>query len=402
MTMKNLDQTVGGLKPQEEIVDVETCTKNGRLPSEGKWYRVRIGDQYHVFLKQFVTGKEVLEAAGVSPVECCWLYLKLKGCDFERIGLMESVNLAKPGIEHFLVKPTEVFQYYVDGEPEMADRKSLSANEILELAGIASDTHYLMQRIEGQPDVVYAWNADEPIAMDCKGLTFFSGKWQDVVDLEEYGKHCKPVPPARKYRIKIDRQYHVINKRFISHEEIIALGGKPQVKYNVYKHLSGIAKPIRVEPETNVDLTERCLIKFVLQPKEQQEGRGNRQFTLPEEDVETLEQLGLPWETLISGNHWLIIYGYPIPDGYKVNQADVALMIPPSYPASQIDMAYFSPALAKKSGRQIRAIANQTIDGKTFQRWSRHRAPGEWTPGVDCVATHLCLVDNWLKRDLTK
>lgn len=77
-------------------------------------------------------------------------------------------------------------------------------------------------------------------------------------------------------------------------------------------------------------------------------------------------------------------------------------MIPPTYPASQIDMAYFSPALAKKSGRPIRAIANQLIDGKTFQRWSRHRAAGEWTPGVDCVATHLCLVDNWLTRDLTK
>lgn len=401
--MDNSKQIVGGLKTQEEIVDVAACTENGSLPSEGKWYRVRIGEQYHIFLKQFVTGREVLETAGITQAECYWLYIKLKGCDFERVAFAESINLAKPGIEHFLVKPTEVFSYYVDNEPEMTDRKSLSPNEILKLAGIDSKTHYLVQRIEGQPGIVYAWNPDEPITMDCKALEFVSVKWLDTVDIEEYGKYCKPVPPARKYRIRIDKQYHVIDKRFISREDIVALGGKPQVKYNVYKYLSGTAKPIRVEPGTNVDLTERCLLRLVLQPKEQQEGRGNRQqFSLPEEDMETLEQMTLPWETVTSGNHWLIIYGYPIPDGYNVKQADIALMIPPSYPASQIDMAYFSPALVKKNGRPIGAIANQSIDGKTFQRWSRHRAPDEWMPGVDSVATHLCLVDNWLIQDLTK
>jgi hypothetical protein len=45
-------------------------------------------------------------------------------------------------------------------------------------------------------------------------------------------------------------------------------------------------------------------------------------------------------------------------------------------------------------------VFEQALDGKKFQGWSRHRKVGEWRPGVDCIATHLCLVDNWLVKDL--
>lgn len=359
-----------------------------------------IGERKFDWPKQYISGREVRGLVGISSKVELFLAIKSPWKD-ELIQDDDIVNLARPGIERFYFK--HILLLTINGRKFKWYEHDITVDQLLKLGEIDSKTHYLVQQIEGQPDIVYAWNPDESIAMDCKTLEFISVKWLDMVDIEEYGKHCKPVPPARKYRIRIDKQYHVIDKRFMSQEEIVTLGGKPQVKYNVYKLLSGTAKPVKVEPGTNVDLTERCLLRLVLQPKEQQEGRGNRkQFVLPEEDMETLKQLAIPWETVTSGNHWLIIYGYPIPDGYNVKQADIALMIPPSYPASQIDMAYFSPALVKKSGRPIGAIANQSIDGKTFQRWSRHRAPNEWTPGIDCVATHLCLVDNWLIQDLKK
>ncbi|RKF32592.1 hypothetical protein BCY89_13925 [Sphingobacterium siyangense] len=142
----------------------------------------------------------------------------------------------------------------------------------------------------------------------------------------------------------------------------------------------------------------------MLQPKEQTEGKGVRkEFILPEEDREALDQLGLGWETIVSGSHWVIINDYPIPDGYNVDKADVALLISPSYPADEIDMAYFYPHLSKlNSTRAIGALAYQSIDGKVFQRWSRHRKPGEWTLGVDSIITHLTLVDNWLLNELKK
>ncbi len=122
---------------------------------------------------------------------------------------------------------------------------------------------------------------------------------------------------------------------------------------------------------------------------------------MQDEDVEFLDSLGLLWEAIgRQTTMWLIIHDHPVPDGYNVQKVDVALLIAATYPATEIDMAYFYPPLVKKSGRAISAISAQQIDGKNFQRWSRHRQRGEWRPGVDNVSTHLCLVNNWLVKDL--
>ena len=79
----------------------------------------------------------------------------------------------------------------------------------------------------------------------------------------------------------------------------------------------------------------------------------------------------------------------------------MALRISPSYPDDQIDMVYFSPALALKSGRGIRQLTLTMIDGKQYQQWSRHRtAQNPWRPGLDSISTHLLQVNNWLDREL--
>lgn len=127
-----------------------------------------------------------------------------------------------------------------------------------------------------------------------------------------------------------------------------------------------------------------------------------KQFQLPEEDEQGLAALGREWEALIdSSTKWLIVHGYPIPDGYNYRQACAALRIPPSYPDDQIDMVYFSPALALTTGKAIRQLTLVTLDGKQFQQWSRHRTPqNPWRPGLDNVSTHFLQVNNWLDREL--
>jgi len=83
--------------------------------------------------------------------------------------------------------------------------------------------------------------------------------------------------------------------------------------------------------------------------------------------------------------------------------ATAALKIPPSYPDDQIDMVYFSPALALTSGRGIAQLTALTFDGKQYQQWSRHRtAANPWRPGLDNVCTHLLQVDSWLEREPKK
>lgn len=127
-----------------------------------------------------------------------------------------------------------------------------------------------------------------------------------------------------------------------------------------------------------------------------------RMFALPDEDVATLAALGFAWDTLIEvPQQWLLIHEYPITAGYTVSSVDVAFLIDSHYPDTQIDMAYFYPALAKFDGSIINALGDQFIDGKNFQRWSRHRtAQNPWRAGVDDIGTHLLLVNHWLEREL--
>ena len=133
---------------------------------------------------------------------------------------------------------------------------------------------------------------------------------------------------------------------------------------------------------------------------------GRRDFHLPGDDEDFLNRSGLRWETVneqVGGQivRRLVIYGFDIPDGYDVEIADLFLRIEPLYPDTQIDMVYFYPDLKKASNGTINNLSPETFDGKTWQRWSRHRtAENPWRPGIDCVETHLHQVRAWLAREL--
>lgn len=134
-----------------------------------------------------------------------------------------------------------------------------------------------------------------------------------------------------------------------------------------------------------------------------------REFVLPEQDADFLENCSYNWETINdAGANWLIIHDYPIPEGYTnaeniaLTKVNLALMIAPGYPVAQIDMVYFEQEL-RIPNKNIGAIAWQRLLGKNWQRWSRHRT-GEnpWRPGVDDISTHLQMVTYWMERELKK
>jgi len=129
-----------------------------------------------------------------------------------------------------------------------------------------------------------------------------------------------------------------------------------------------------------------------------------RQFQLSEADEAELAARGLGWEAIVEGGtRWLLILEYPISAPYTVATATVALRLDPSYPSTQIDMAYFHPALAAKDGRAIRQLSLLQLDGRQFQQWSRHRtAQNPWRPGEDDLSTHLILIDDWLRREFER
>lgn len=128
-----------------------------------------------------------------------------------------------------------------------------------------------------------------------------------------------------------------------------------------------------------------------------------RDFQLPAEDSRFLDQLGR-WESINDrGMQWVLIYDYPVCPGYTVDKVTVAIKIDTGYPRTQLDMAYFLPALQRTDGKTINATSGQQINGKLFQRWSRHRtAQNPWREGIDDISTHMSLVSFWFEQEFNK
>ena len=128
-----------------------------------------------------------------------------------------------------------------------------------------------------------------------------------------------------------------------------------------------------------------------------------RQLILPDDDVAFLDSLGLNWETLRESNlEWLLIYNCSVPNGYTIPTVDIAISIPSGYPISALDMAYFYPELKLTSGKVINAAnVPQTLDNKSWQRWSRHRTTqNPWQPGSDNISTHFASIYSWLEKEI--
>ena len=130
-----------------------------------------------------------------------------------------------------------------------------------------------------------------------------------------------------------------------------------------------------------------------------------RAFVLPSEDVEFLDALGLAWEALIESNlRWVLLRKFPLPHGYNVPEADIAIQLSESYPSTQLDMVYVFPALSLENGMQIGATnVSQALDGNSYQRWSRHRTQeNPWRPNIDYLGTHVGLIGEWFLKETKK
>jgi hypothetical protein len=80
------------------------------------------------------------------------------------------------------------------------------------------------------------------------------------------------------------------------------------------------------------------------------------------------------------------------------------IRIETGYPNTELNMVYFFPALSRRDSKPIAATeVQQQLDGKTYQRWSRHRtAANPWKIGRDHIGTHVILVEDWLDREFEK
>lgn len=229
-----------------------------------------------------------------------------------------------------------------------------------------------------------------------------------VIDVEEYTRQGKKPPPAKAYRFKVnDGEPITVTHHIVTGREVLTMAGlTPPERYTLRLKLAG-QKPEKVGLEEKVDLRRPGIEKFKALPRDQTEGFDpplRRQFVLPAEDREFLDTYGCPWETVSDGSQWVLIHDFKTDERYNHPKVTAAVRLETGYPRTEIDMAYFFPPLQRCDGKPIPATnAEQTIDGKSFQRWSRHRTSANpWIIGVDNIGTHVILIEDWLTREFDK
>lgn len=229
---------------------------------------------------------------------------------------------------------------------------------------------------------------------------------KEVIDIEAYAREGKAVPQGLEYKIKVDKTHYTVPAATMKGRDILILAGKnPPERYILQQKIKDQIKRIGLDEE--VDFTAPGVERFMTIPNEVTEGEAPElrcQFDPLADDLAYLQSLGLPWEAVLTtGVKRLVIHGFPIPKGYNVQEASVYVVLQPGYPDAQIDMAYFSPSLARADGRPIRQLSQATFDGKSWQQWSRHRTSASaWRIGEDNLSTHMGLVADWLERELSK
>ncbi|MDO6719711.1 multiubiquitin domain-containing protein [Psychrosphaera sp. 1_MG-2023] len=226
----------------------------------------------------------------------------------------------------------------------------------------------------------------------------------DIPDVEECTRNELTIPKKDKYRIKVDKEKFIVERPRLTGGEILKLAGYDSSRYLYQKFKNGERKQIDIDEK--VDFSEPGIERFHTIRCEHQEGLvdARADFMLSESDSQFLDSLGLKWECVIERNiKRVVIYDFQLPNGFNVKKVDMNFRIPDTYPTSQIDMAYFYPAISRADGKTIRALSSDLFNGLNWQRWSRHRtAQNSWEPGVDSIATHTAYVHSWFIAELNK
>lgn len=237
------------------------------------------------------------------------------------------------------------------------------------------------------------------------------------INLEDlfHNRQCHPQHDAGEvvyYIFRVDKQQFERKERKMTAQQLLALVGHTPETHRLFELGHGQRE---IAPNEVVDFSKPGIERFKSVAKHANEGIGatnevapsslipRRQVCLLSEDSNFLNKHGSFWETIIeAGVGWIIIHDFDIPEGYNISTTKVAFMIPPSYPTIEFDMMYFFPVLNRADGKSINNLSPQIIENKQFQRWSRHRNPGAWRPGIDNLETHFLAVLGWLKDELLK
>lgn len=302
------------------------------------------------------------------------------------------------------VKPAIAFSYEFDinEKTHTIKKPTILGNELHQLNGTSSDTHFI--RMVTEKGKIAVGPLIEVDLTECGIERFIILPYvQETLDLETC--YCDGVKPyiTYEYLIKVNRLKYKVNTEKITREEILKLVEKDPNTHRLRMFTKG--GKIILEPNQEIDLTKCGVERFVYEALDCTEGFLLEEVTVfTDTDKNFLASIENKVEIIKNNNlNWVVIRSLEIPKGYNVKKADVALLIPPHYPTTQLDMIYFHPALRRTDGKQIKALSVQPIEGKNYQRWSRHRnSSNKWDSEIDDIQSHLDLMFNCLEAEFKK
>jgi hypothetical protein len=86
----------------KQIIDIEEYSKAGKNVPKDHHYRIRIDKTHYTVEVPGMTGKELLELAGKSPVDQYNIYQKLQGGQSVEIAFDQFADFTAPGVERFI------------------------------------------------------------------------------------------------------------------------------------------------------------------------------------------------------------------------------------------------------------------------------------------------------------
>ncbi|MGK2742258.1 multiubiquitin domain-containing protein [Tepidicaulis sp. LMO-SS28] len=365
-------------------------TENTIPPGQEGAYGLRIGDEdltftHHQINDPIITIEQILGLANARLKDEFDIYEFRHDGTFTRLDPASMVDLRQEGIESFLVFRTDrAFRLMIDDERYDWGVRRISGKALREIAHISPEME-LWEALREQPDRKIHDT--------------------DLVDLNHPGTE-KFYSRARTWKLKIRQNiYEFAASCITARQALDAAGFDLQKGWDLVLVSKSGRREIKIDDK--IDLSEPGIEKLRVKPSVVNNGESQlgprRDFSLLERDEDFLKNLGLNWRTVIDDKkRWLLIDGYELPKGLSASSITLALLIPAKYPSTQIDMFYCSPSLTLADGKGIaKTQTTESIEGITFQRWSRHRkGDSVWQPESDCVETHLELVEECIGREV--
>jgi hypothetical protein len=123
---------------------------------------------------------------------------------------------------------------------------------------------------------------------------------------------------------------------------------------------------------------------------------------LPPPDANYLREIAQNHVVSVEANMTcILIPAYPLPPGFDRTHSDLLLRLSAGYPNVPPDMWWFDPPVRRADGRPI--PATEVVEhhlGRSWQRWSRHFAAGQWKSGIDSIESFLALLRRELERSV--